>query len=552
MKFKFFILICLLSFLSTTYSQKVLLLHPLFIEQDAVLIPEIEGSWSIPDFDMSVSFQKTGDNFYLLKYGSEANASTFEAVFVKIKEEIYLDLSGVMSDSTEDEDYRNSFLTVHSLYKIRMSKDTLQLYETNYSWFYNYAMQKKMPLKYEWVNKAMLLTYKTDELKSFIAEHSNEQEIFNNSLSLISYHDKNKVKATCITHDSEAKSSAIISQACLPEFPLKDGWLGGDGDVSVPINSTTTLFVFSDTYVGTKNQQSRMEPGMKMVSNSVAVETCLPNGETDVKYYWNNMYAENPEPIFKTYTKRYNYWVPGAFMINDNLYVLLEKVAPKPGIAPGEIITFSLLGYTLAKISNPYDKPNGWDVEYIPLPDFGNPFMAIGAQAKLGNYIYFFVSRYDKVQVLVRKRIECIDNTEKPFEYYALNKTWKEGLDTADMDTIVDGFRSTTVNYHPEMKQWVMICDIKFMDNKIYMRTAPELTGPWSEEIMTYEIPEVTPGNSSYNETNMCYLPRECIQNYDSEKHVMLITYDINNSNFSEITSNPKIYTPKVITVQLK
>ena len=33
---------------------------------------------------------------------------------------------------------------------------------------------------------------------------------------------------------------------------------------------------------------------------------------------------------------------------------------------------------------------------------------------------------------------------------------------------------------------------------------------------------------------------------------MMLITYDINNSNFSEITSNPKIYTPKVITVQLK
>ena len=74
---------------------------------------------------------------------------------------------------------------------------------------------------------------------------------------------------------------------------------------------------------------------MKMVSNSVAVETCLPNGETDVKYFWNNMYSENPEPIFKTYTKRYNYWVPGAFMINDILYVILEKVAPKLGVKPG-------------------------------------------------------------------------------------------------------------------------------------------------------------------------------------------------------------------------
>jgi len=551
MKIKFFFFICSFSVLTTAYSQKVLSLHPLFIEQDAVLIPEIEGSWSIPDFDMDVSFQKAGDNFYLLKYGSEINTSIFEAVFVKIKDEIYLDLSGVMSESSDDEDYRNSFLKVHSLYKILIGKDTLQLYETNYSWFYNSAMEKKLHQKYEWVNKAMLLTYKTDELKSFIAEHSNEPDIFKNSLSLIGNPTNNKVKPNII-YDSVAKSSTNISQSCIPEFPLKNGWLGGDGDVSVPINSTTTLFVFSDTYVGTKNQQNRMEPGMKMVSNSVAVETCLPNGETDVKYYWNNMYAENPEPIFKTYTKRYNYWVPGAFMINDNLYVLLEKVAPKLGVKPGEIFTFSLLGYTLAKISNPSDAPDKWKIEYIPLSDFGYPFMSIGPQVKLNNYIYFFVSRYDKAQVLIRKQLTFIDNPEKPFEYYALNKTWKEGLDTNDMDTIVKGFRSTTVNYHPEMKQWVMICDVKFMDNKINMRTAPELTGPWSEEIIIYEIPEVTPGNSSYSESNFCYSPRECIQNYDSEKHVMLLTYDINNSNFSEINTNPKIYTPKVITIQLK
>ena len=90
MKIKFFIFICSFSVLTTAYSQKVLSLHPLFIEQDAVLIPEIEGSWSIPDFDMDVSFQKAGDNFYLLKYGSEINTSIFEAVFVKIKDEIYL------------------------------------------------------------------------------------------------------------------------------------------------------------------------------------------------------------------------------------------------------------------------------------------------------------------------------------------------------------------------------------------------------------------------------------------------------------------------------
>ena len=70
MKINLLLCICSFCILSTAYSQKVLSLHPLFTEQDAVLIPEIEGLWSIPDFDMTVSFQKAGDNFYLLKYGS--------------------------------------------------------------------------------------------------------------------------------------------------------------------------------------------------------------------------------------------------------------------------------------------------------------------------------------------------------------------------------------------------------------------------------------------------------------------------------------------------
>jgi hypothetical protein len=290
---------------------------------------------------------------------------------------------------------------------------------------------------------------------------------------------------------------------------------------------------------------------MKMVSNSVAVETCLPNRGTDIKYFWNNMYSQHPEPIFKAFTNRYRYWVNDAFMINDNLYVLLGKIGSKLGASSDDIFDFSSLGFTLARINNPSDAPNEWKIEYIALPGFGDPFMGIRCHVLLGDYIYLFVSRYDKAQVLVRKQLDFIDNPDKPFEYYALNRTWKKGLNLNDMDTIVNGFRSNTVNYHPEMKQLVMICDIKFMDNKIMMRTASELTGPWSDEIPVYKIPEVTPGNPSYSKSNFCYLARECIQNYDSEKHVMLITYDTNNSNFSEINSNPKIYTPEIIKISL-
>jgi len=289
-----------------------------------------------------------------------------------------------------------------------------------------------------------------------------------------------------------------------------------------------------------------------MVSNTVAVHTCLPNGETSVQYFWRNMYSNNPKPIFQTKKKNYKFWVVDAFKIMDDMFVLLEKIGPKKDASPDDIFNFSSFGFNLVKITNLYENPTDWEMNWIPLNDFKNPSMVISCHAILGDYIYFFVSRHDKEQVLVRKNISSIDNPKKTFQYYAKNNTWKKGVKYNDMKIIIDGFRSNTVKYHSDIKQWIMISDIKFMDNKIKMRTSSLLTGPWSAEKTIYEIPEVTPGNLAYDKSNFCYLARECIQNYDSEKQQMLITYDVNNSNLSKVISNPDIYTPKVITIPLK
>lgn len=544
-------IICLFS-LSSAYSQMVLSLHPLFTEQDAVLIPEIEGHWELPDFELTISFKKAGDNFYHLKYQAGSSVPEFEAVVVKIKDELFLDLNGIMPDSLGDEDFRDSFLSCHSIYKIGIINDTLILSYLDYSWFFDYAAGKKLQLDYEWINNGMLLTFTTDELRSFFAEHMNEDGIFQDPDILIIERDHLFAETDTAPENYKTGSSFLFSQKCFSEFPLKDGWLGGDGDVSVPMNDTTILFIFSDTYIGDKNQESRQGTGMRMVSNTVAIQTCLPDGETNVQYYWKNMYSDDPEPIFKSFTNRYRFWVVDAFKINNNLYVILQKVGPKPGAAPDDIFNFSLLGFTLAKISNPHEAPYEWNIELSPLPDFTNPLMELRCHAMQGEYIYFLVCRNDTSQFLVRKQIDSIDDPEKPFEYYSSNGRWKEGIEEDDMAGIVNGFRCNTINYHPEIKQWVMISDIWFRDNKIKMHTAPALTGPWTDEIVIYEIPEVTPGNSLYSKSNFCYLAREHAQYYDAKNHVMLLTYDINSTNYSEILSSPNIYTPKIITIPLK
>ncbi len=550
---KIIFIICALFFscILSTKAQKVFSLNPLFTEQDAVLIPKIEGSWTMPVFDWTMSLKKAGDNFYHFFDDIDDPTYGHEAAFVNINSKLLIDLSGILPGNLGDADFRKSFLPCHSIYKTKISDDTLFISSLNYSWFFNYAVKKKLPLEFEWVSNGMLLTYSTEELQSFLAEHINEEGIFDDPGIIIVDNDHFVEEKDIIPDNSGFNPTVSLSQKCAPSFPFINGWLGGDGDVSVLINDTTTVFIFSDTYVGSKNQKSRQEPGMSMVANTLAIQKCSADGETDVHYYWNKMYADNPEPFFRSFTDRYKYWVVDAFMANSNLYVILSKIGPEFGSAPDNIFNFSGLGFTLAKIINPQDVPYDWKIELHPLPDFISATMELRCHTKQDEYIYFFISRNDTSQFVVRKQIDLIDNHERPFEYYALNKKWKQGIKSNDMFEIAKGFRCNSVNFHPGIKQWVMISDVRFMDNKIKMRTAPVLTGPWSDEIVIYEIPEVTPGNSLYRKSHFCYLAREHIQYYDANNHVMLLTYDTNNTNFSEILLSPKIYTPKIITIPL-
>ncbi len=342
-----------------------------------------------------------------------------------------------------------------------------------------------------------------------------------------------------------------LSARCCANFPFLEGWLGGDGDVSVPLDAVTTLFFFSDTYVGRQEQQSRHEAGLQMVANTVAVQTCHSSEQAEIHYFWNRMYTTSPQAVFVPTEARHKFWVNDAFMIDGSLFVLLEEIGPKPDAAPDEIFNFTQMGYTMAMIRNPYAAPFLWEIEYIPLPDFVAPQLGIGCHAREDKYLYFFINHNDDAQFLMRKPLLHFEDMEIPFEYYSDKGRWKKELHVEEMDTIVAGFRCNTVKYHPDLKLWIMVHDIWFRTNEIKIRTASELTGPWSDEKVVYTIPETTKGDPLYKATNFCYLARECIQNYDAINHELVITYDVNNSDLAEVLNDDAIYRPRVIKVAL-
>ena len=334
---------------------------------------------------------------------------------------------------------------------------------------------------------------------------------------------------------------------CVPAFPNKNGWLGGDGSISVAMDSTHVLWIFADSFVGNKQQYNRS--GSNGISNSVAISSCDMTNGWDVHYYWRNMYSPNPGDFFATYTDRYCYWPQDVFMYNGNIYVALNKVSPTYGADPG--IGFLNIGATLAKISNFRGvEPDQWQINYIPWSSVIQYHSWKGI-ATHGNYVYMFTQLPDKLPFLTRIPFDHLDEPAKYIEYWSKQKTWKKGVIEGDVQVILDERISGSggsVRYHSDLSQWVLIHGPRWNGRNILKHTAPELTGPWSRGETIYEVPEMIPENSVYDKDNFCYFAREHISFYDTVSKKFMITYDC-NSDFGKVIDNINLYFPRVIYV---
>ena len=72
---------------------------------------------------------------------------------------------------------------------------------------------------------------------------------------------------------------------CLPSFPDKDGWYGGDGAYSIALDQRRTLWIFGDTFVSDdRGRKDRL--GMDVIlGTTLAVSTCAENNQFNIRYY---------------------------------------------------------------------------------------------------------------------------------------------------------------------------------------------------------------------------------------------------------------------------
>ena len=301
------------------------------------------------------------------------------------------------------------------------------------------------------------------------------------------------------------------------------GWIGGDSTYSVQLPDERTLWLFSDSLIGTVDADGDPAPGMAMVHNALVAE--------DDSGQLSTLVREGPESFFPDPSGTSYYWVQDAKVENGELVVFLSltRQVDEHG--------FEWVRNTQARVALP-----DLTVTQIDEPGFEGP-VAWGAglmSTATHTWVYGVEDRED-AKYLHLARVPAGSLTDRSQWEYLGDGGWSD--DPGASARLTEGV-ANELSVSPFRDGYLMISSdtSEPFSPKINAWTACSPTGPWVEPQTIYETPESGGGHFTYNAHAHPEL---------SEDGTLLISYNVNTFDFEELMSTPTIYRPKFITLDL-
>lgn len=302
------------------------------------------------------------------------------------------------------------------------------------------------------------------------------------------------------------------------------GWIGGDSTYSVELPEGRTLWLFSDSFIGTVTSSGDPQPGMAMVHNALVTE--------DQSGRLSTRTAEGPESFFTDPSDTSYYWVQDAQVEGEELIVFLSRTKD---VGDNE---FEWERNAIARVSLP-----DLTVKDIDEDDSGEP-VAWGAglmSTPTHTYIYGIDDQGGTKHLHLARA--AAGNLATPSRWeYRTEDGWSD--EASDSERLTDGV-ANELSVSPYEDGYLMISSdtSEPFSPDINAWTACDPEGPWEHPQTIYETPESAPKDHfTYNAHGHPEL---------SEDGELLISYNVNTFNFDELMGDPTLYRPKFITLDL-
>lgn len=347
--------------------------------------------------------------------------------------------------------------------------------------------------------------------------------------------------------------------ACIPQFPYRDGWYGGDGAYSIRLPDGRVLWLFGDSFVSEEEGRHDRRGMHLLLGTTVAISTCDDNGPFHIRYH-----IKKASGKFVSFFANDNWlWPQAPFIVEGILYVPLIAVTEDRS-APGPF-KFKVTGHRLAIIRNVSDPdPTRWAIEYRDLsPRIPSNIYAFATASVVGKgYVYFFpliealTEGREAVMgnALARLPIDKLEAPQAAIEYLTINGQWNGHPSPTEIRIVLDAAVSEmSVRHLPGEDIWLAVyLSLRNNGDRMLYRTATGLAGPWSEpRVLIAPIPEVDPKSARYAATTFCYAGKEHPQfAYDDRIVVTYVCNSFENCESGEcpLLNNLDLYRPIVET----
>ncbi len=306
------------------------------------------------------------------------------------------------------------------------------------------------------------------------------------------------------------------SAGCVPAFPYAQGWLGGDAAYSVPLAGRRSLWLFGDTFVGSAGDGDRR--GARFVHNSVAISECGPSGRFELAYHWGTGDDGAPAALFASDEPDTWLWPFDGF-VRGALHVALLEVRSSPPRGPLGL-PFRFDGVRLARVANPGAPPPDWEIEMRRLSSSGAVLPASSLVVHGGHlYLFTFLDRggVSHPRGLARLALPSLDGPGRDLtgdvEYLAADGRWRPGLGADDLRILMDDSASEmSVHHDPRLGRWLAVYGHPTFEpgaegpsDRVLVRSARDLAGPWSEPEVLFRFPELAPRRAGPADGTFCY-----------------------------------------------
>jgi hypothetical protein len=330
-------------------------------------------------------------------------------------------------------------------------------------------------------------------------------------------------------------------------FHRDSGWLGADGAYSIPLTGDTTLWLFSDTFVGQVKEGKRLDA--RMINNSIA----LQRGTNPPEFFYGTTADGQPASfITPQHGSGHDYfWLAHGARTARGLYFFLHRVVT---VSPGAAFGFKLVDGWLACVANPEAPPPQWRITQSKVP-----FTSISADGALifgnavlpeGEFVYIFGgdSRSEGKKAGAPNGLAVARAPVNRLGDFAQWRFLANGAWQKDCRKVTPVFSDLgsefSVSWLPARKEYAAVYS-EGIGGRIVIRLAPALAGPWCNPVLVYQCPEM-----KWSPQIFCYAAKAHPE-LTSAPDELLITYAANSWSFEDLSHDARLYWPRFLRVKL-